>query len=426
MQLDPSNRTVYHPPLKLNPFSPNDPATKDSFVGRKNELDIITNSLYRTCNGKPEHILIKGERGIGKTSLAIISEHISIYLSEIAHDQNIRYFTVFNSLGATKSVEEVCIKILENCSNKIKESHNKVYKDIVEILKNIKGFTIGSIGIQFDFKENARNVITNFDNLIKGIWNNIKDKYSGMLIIIDETDNISNDINLASFFKSLIETLQRENFNKIMFLFTVTPSGLNNMLKGHEAFPRLFKSIEISNLTEDESNELVKNSLKLGEPILRASKKFLKFVFAFSDGVPCFIHEICYAAFEVCKGSTLTYSDFRNGVLGTKNVKGAKDSIYDKHFRQKYTQDILSNSYREILHIMSLYVGPAKASEIIKKFSGKKHTCRTYLSRLVDRGIIKREEGKLGYYNIPEEMFRLWLRFSDVTQEMLKEEIRTT
>lgn len=417
---------ISYPLLKLNPFSPNDPATKDSFVGRKNELDIISNALYRTYNGKPEHILIKGERGIGKTSLAIISENIAIYLSEIARDENIKYFTVFNSLGATRNVEEVCIKILENCSNKIKESHNKVYTNVVEILKNIKGFTIGNFGIQFDFKEDARNVCTNFDNLIKDIWNNIKDKFSAMLIIVDETDNISNDINLASFFKSLIETLQRENFNKIMFLFTVTPSGLNNMLKGHEAFSRLFKSIEISNLTEDESNELIKNSLKRGQPILTASKDFLGYVFAFSNGVPCFIHEICYAAFEVCEKSTLTKSDFRNGVLGTKNVKGAKDSIYEKHFRQKYTHDILSNYYREILHIMSLSIGPIKSSEIIKKFSGKKHTCQTYLSRLVDRGIIKREEGKLGYYNIPENMFKLWLRFSDVTKKMLKKENKTT
>ena len=36
--------------------------------------------------------------------------------------------------------------------------------------------------------------------------------------------------------------------------------------------------------------------------------------------------------------------------------------------------------------------------------------------------LLKREEGKLGFYDIPEEMFRLWLRFTDITQEMLEDD----
>ena len=404
--------------IKLNPFVPDKPAALEVFVGREQERKQIINSLFRTYKNSSENILIKGERGIGKTSLALLTEYLSTFLSEIIGDKEIKYFTVFVSLGQVKSVEDIAIKILESCYRKLKESQNKVYENIKGTLKNIKGFSIGGYGIQFDFKEDPKSIYYKFDSLLIDLWEKLKNKFTAMLIIIDETDVISNDKQFPSFFKSIIESLNHEKIGNIMFLLTATPMGISNFIKNHQAFLRLFRIIEISNLNRDESDSLIEKALEKGQPLVKADKGFLNVVFKYSDGYPCFIHEICYSAFEVNNDEILDRIDFINGIVGTSSVKGAIINIFDKHFRQRYTEDILSNSYRDILHILASFnENEIKSSEIQKKFKGNKNTCSTYLSRMVERGIIKKCEGKKGYYCIPESMFKLWLNLSKMKKE---------
>ena len=97
--------------IKFNPFQPSEPCDRDIFSGRENELKTIINSLYKTYRQRPEHILINGTRGIGKTALANLVESMAIFLSEEVNDQKIKYFVVFNSLGTSKNLDDICIKI---------------------------------------------------------------------------------------------------------------------------------------------------------------------------------------------------------------------------------------------------------------------------------------------------------------------------
>lgn len=404
----------------FNPFQPNRPCSLDIFTGREKEIRSIINALEKTDNGESEHVLIIGDRGIGKSSLAMFVENAATFVTdfELVKSKNINYFTVFNSLGTVKNLEELCIKLLENCYRELKKSQNRIYTQLIKTIKKIKGFTVGGYGLQFDFSEDPKTVSAIFDTLMMDFWDKVNKKYSSMLIIIDETDHISNDKNFSSFFKSLIETFNRNNYNNIMFLFTATPQGLSNLIIGHDAFPRLFKKFNINNLSRKESDELIIKALQKSIPRIEATNKFLELVYEYSDGLPCFIHEICYASFEFNNNQVLGIDDFRNGIIGTDTIKGAIKNIYDIHFRQRYTQEILSNTYREILHIISSFEETyVKSAEILKKFKGNKKTCNSYLIRMVDRGFLKKAEGKKGYYSIPEKMFKLWLRFSSINSK---------
>ena len=55
--------------MKFNPFVPNGIAFPGMFFGRSDEIGTIEQSLFQTLNGNPQHLLISGERGIGKSSL---------------------------------------------------------------------------------------------------------------------------------------------------------------------------------------------------------------------------------------------------------------------------------------------------------------------------------------------------------------------
>jgi len=58
--------------LKYNPFQPNTMVAPGMFVGRLEEIDAIEQSLFQAKNGNPQHFLIEGERGIGKSSLLLL------------------------------------------------------------------------------------------------------------------------------------------------------------------------------------------------------------------------------------------------------------------------------------------------------------------------------------------------------------------
>lgn len=407
-------------PRWFNPFQPNRPCSIDIFTGREKEIRSIVNALEKTDNSESEHVLIIGDRGIGKSSLAMFVENAATFVTnfELVKNKNINYFTVFNSLGTVKNLEELCIKLLENCYRELKKSQNRIYAQLIKTIKKIKGFTVGGYGLQFDFNENPKIVSAIFDTLMMDFWDKVNKKYSSMLIIIDETDHISNDKDFSSFFKSLIETFDRNNCNNIMFLFTATPQGLSNLIIGHDAFPRLFKKFNIKNLSRKESDELIIKTLQKSIPKAEATNRFLELVYEYSDGLPCFIHEICYESFEVNNDRMLGVDDFRGGVIGNGIIQGAIKNIYDIHFRQRYTQEILSNTYREILHIISSFKETyVKSAEILKKFKGNKKTCNGCLNRMVGRGFLKKAEGKKGYYRIPEKMFKLWLRSSSINSK---------
>ncbi len=57
--------------MKFNPFQPGSPVNTGMFTGRLTELMALEKALFQTKNGNPQHVLISGERGIGKSSLLL-------------------------------------------------------------------------------------------------------------------------------------------------------------------------------------------------------------------------------------------------------------------------------------------------------------------------------------------------------------------
>lgn len=61
-----------------NPFTPQKPIDNpDYFFGRMDEVDSIVDVLYQTATGNPEHAIITGDRGIGKSSLLFQTKNIA-------------------------------------------------------------------------------------------------------------------------------------------------------------------------------------------------------------------------------------------------------------------------------------------------------------------------------------------------------------
>ena len=169
--------------------------------------------------------------------------------------------------------------------------------------------------------------------------------------------------------------------------------------------------MNIPNLSRKESDELVRKAVNRGVPPARPVDDFLWNIYHYSNGIPSFIHELGRAAFDVDTDRKLDWEDLRQGILGTPAVKGALASLEDKHFRQRYTQKILSNEYRKILHIVASFnEDVVPVSDILNKYDGDENKLRAYLSVMVKRGVVEKMEGQVGQYRLPDRMFKVFLR----------------
>src|SRR5438093_1177605 len=63
--------------MRFNPFRPGSPVPPGMFTGRLSEIATLEKALFQTKNGNPQHVLITGERGIGKSSLLLYLDAVA-------------------------------------------------------------------------------------------------------------------------------------------------------------------------------------------------------------------------------------------------------------------------------------------------------------------------------------------------------------
>jgi Holliday junction resolvasome RuvABC ATP-dependent DNA helicase subunit len=100
-----------------NPFTPNSPIDPQHFAGRIDEVIKIQAALNQTRHGKTQHILLTGERGIGKTSLGLYARYIAQNPNDVL-STDFRYVTAYYTVEREQSLVDVCrgltTKLLQN------------------------------------------------------------------------------------------------------------------------------------------------------------------------------------------------------------------------------------------------------------------------------------------------------------------------
>ena len=93
--------------MKFNPFRPNSIASSELFQGRKEEMKLIEHSLFQTKNGNPQHFLIEGERGLGKSSLFLMVEQQATGKIPLRNSEKVNFIVINIELDSTQSFFEI-------------------------------------------------------------------------------------------------------------------------------------------------------------------------------------------------------------------------------------------------------------------------------------------------------------------------------
>ncbi len=398
---------------KQNPFSPDMPVTPGLFAGRAPEISQISTALNDATQGTPRHLLIQGERWIGKTSIARYAEALAQMRGPYPRDNRASFYVSFCSLGSCFSLEDLCLNIIDS----YKRLQNTPKEKVFRLLSSIQGIQIGPVGVTLNRDpRKAQFRVSEFPRIMESILRHTSEYYQAFLIIMDETERAAKIRGVASLLKDTFEHLDRVGIRNIATIMTATHECVDAFTSDHPSFPRLFRYVNLRLMDKNESKELIDKALGAGWPPTKMVKRSYEFIHHYSDGFPGLVQELGYSAFEVNTDKTISVNDVVHGVLGWRGHKGALDTIFDKHFRKTLTRDLLSDRYRQILEAVDEYGDEEFTYKTIVDKLGPSCTWQvgSYVGVLVQRGVLQRVAGRKGIYRFSSRMLPLWIRLNGI------------
>lgn len=399
--------------MKFNPFRPNSIATDELFQGRSDEMQFIERSLFQTKNGNPQHFLIEGERGLGKSSLFLRVAQQAKGEKAIDDKKIFLNFMVLNiELDSSQSFFEIIRAISSEFKNAISEREKikSLAKSVWDFLSSweilgVKYHKIDELKIQP--YEVLNDLVANLSNLITAAKNEI----DGIVILLDEADRPSEEASLGEIIKLFTEKLTKKGCDKVLLGITGQPGMVTKLKASHESASRIFTVLNLKTLSNSESYSVINSGLTIANRIntlkTTIAPDAIELISKLSEGYPHFLQEFAFMAFEKDIDGIITIEDVKTGAFGEQ---GALNQLGEKYFHDLYFTQIASNDYRKVLQAMANYSDDWVNRENIKsKINIKDTTLNNALQALKTRGIIITNPSQQGTFRLPTKSFAAWI-----------------
>jgi Cdc6-like AAA superfamily ATPase len=399
--------------MKYNPFRPNSIASADLFQGRKEEMIFIEQSLFQTKNGNPQHFLVEGERGLGKSSLFLMVEKQATGIIPLRGSESVKFLVINIELDSTQSFFEILKSIAADFKRALSE-RDKVKKLASGVWDFLSNWEI--LGVRYHkIDENLvqpyeilNELVVNFEKVIKLA----DEEIDGILILIDEADRPGEKASLGELVKLLTEKLTKRGCDQVVIGMTGQPGLISKLRTSHESSPRIFSALTLKPLSEQENKEVVLSGLEEANKVNKdqtfIDEDALKFLSQLSEGYPHFLQEFAFKAFDQDENNRICVEDVKKGAFGTF---GALKQLGDKYFNELYFAQIGSDEYRRVLQAMARFSDSWVNREMIKKeISIKETTLNNALQALKTRNIIMPNPVQTGEFRLPTKSFAAWIK----------------
>lgn len=309
-------------------FTPRTPIENQQFFsGRIKQLKKIQDSfLERGCQ-----IIIYGDRGVGKTSLANITK-------KLYENVDKRVICTKVSCDPTETFSNLWIKTFTQV-NISYETTNK-----------IMGFDLDNESRKNESKILPANLIIKKDKILKSndILNILKKHHNNtnFLFIFDEFDRID-EIKIKEQFTYLMKHISDSNINITVMLVGIA-ENIEELIESHESIERCLKQIYLPRMENNEIEEIINNGLKYIK--IKMEDKLKKRIVELSEGLPQYTHLFCRHSINHYLEKADITSD-----ISLSDFKGSINTIceeMDESIKRKYQKAIIddkSNIYEELL-----------------------------------------------------------------------------
>ncbi|TGM82519.1 ATP-binding protein [Leptospira mtsangambouensis] len=275
--------------------------------------------VLSSINEKGQHIVLFGERGVGKTSLSnivrdIFNEHAIVSKITCSKD------STFNQLW-DKTFREIVQKFEKKQIGFHKDTQTSSYN-----LNDLKTKDLHDI-------DSVTSILSNYD----------KTKF---LLIFDEYDVIENPV-IKTTYASLIKSLSDNNENVTIMLVGIGES-INDLIGQHPSLERCLKQIYLQKMSNKEILEIITSGTKAMN--IRMEEKVQESIVKFSDGFPHFTHLLSkYACEEAINENKdiITENHFQNSVKrATSNAHETIRNTYEQAIRTTK----LESNFKDVLY----------------------------------------------------------------------------
>lgn len=304
----------------FNIFTPDNAVRSiEQFAGRQQEIDHLADALQ--SNGT--NIVIFGNRGVGKSSLARQLEALSTNSAPIIERLSNRPFRDFDFLCLFLAVDD-SITTIESLIIRLLRSNEALSPWIPLEIKESVGklgaaLTVGAPGIKL--KASAKDeytaaspqlpndVVSVFKNACYEVSSAAKD---GVLFIIDEFDRIQDKAGFASLVKSF-------EGQPVRFAVVGVARDIENLVVDHASISRQISggAIKVNPMTEVEITQLFKQvHHKLEESII-FSDEAIRYISNCAKGHPYIVHLLgrqCLVSAAREKRNVITEDEARRGL----------------------------------------------------------------------------------------------------------------
>jgi hypothetical protein len=241
---------------KFNPFRPDKMCPPGIFSGRYAELRTIDHCLTQTKAGNPQHFLIDGERGIGKSSLLLCEQLVASGQLDTFSKARLNFIVVSISLSQKDDHFSIVRRIAAELKRQLQERNmiQTIASGVMDLLTRVEaaGFRLNKDERKVDESELLSQLQNEMGKLIGGLG----ETADGVLLVIDEADKPPSEAGLGLICKLLTEELTRRRTERLCIGIAGLPNVIEKLRQSHESSPRFFQTMELKAL-EFPERELV-------------------------------------------------------------------------------------------------------------------------------------------------------------------------
>lgn len=406
--------------MKFNPFQPNKIVNNAMFVGRWEECDAIDRYLFQAKESNPQHFLVEGERGIGKSSLLFTAAKVADgSIPFMGSDEGVRFLVISTDLGGMTSQIDIVRAIAREFKNSVAASQ-PIKEKATAVWDFLSKWEVA--GVRFH-RDNPPDADDARDALVNSVADLIQSgaPVDGVVFMLDEADAPPVEAGLGEFLKSFTERLTKRGCDNVLVCLAGLPSTISKLRASHESSPRVFSVLSLKPLESDECKEVIRRGLASANAKNKAETKIdddaLELLVEMSEGYPHFVQQFAYCAFDADTDYIISADDILKGAY---QENGAIYQLGSKYFDEMYYSKINSDDYRLVLNAMAAH-GDAwvQRRDIIKESSVKEATVNNALSALKGRNVILQDDGRQGFYRLPTKSFAAWINAVNSVEERL-------
>ncbi len=369
---------------EYSPFTPGKPVPVDFFVGRRTQIEQLSEKVARSTTSGLQTGFLSGERGIGKSSLASFVKHLV--------EREYKAVGLHTFLGGVTTLTEMARRIFDRL---LKESVDKTWHGNVRQFFGDHVRQVGLFGVSLEFGASQRDlqhIVHDFAPALRKLTQQLSDEKKSIFIILDDINGLAASVEFANWLKSLVdEIVTSAEPLPVCLLLVGLEERRNSLVSLQPSLTRVLDPLDIEGWKDDETREFYQQTFSNVD--IRVTDDALALLVPYAGGLPVVAHEIGEATFNVDQDNVVDSNDAFGGIVGAAEVVGRK------YIQPRVFQAIQSRRYREVLRKVAKATEDfefSRGSVLAGLREGEKKVFDNFLRRMRELGVIVRvpERGK--------------------------------